>query len=225
MKSFQAQFHSGNVSKRRWIKIICFFLWFHRLFGLTFGGLAIDSKGRISSNKFLKVLGYFLMILIIVFDIFDIIWLLGKHSLDVNSNLAKNTTGVLVYLMFSSAILVYLLKWNTLLFFNILGNKFFKLIYEDLKRRELPKINTKLSLVIIFWCLQNTMNIILHLKTGSEFDLSFRQFISSFNFITSSLYTWSFAAITWSISIYYSALLDMMSIKLRNNLPLKTGKA
>ncbi len=50
------------------------YIWFYRLLCITFGGVWIDSNGKLTVNKYLKYLGYFGFIAVTIGNILGFIY-------------------------------------------------------------------------------------------------------------------------------------------------------
>ena len=57
-----------NCENKMLIRIVCIIVFILRILGLTFGGIAIDSKNRITTNKWFKLYGIIFLTIIIVID-------------------------------------------------------------------------------------------------------------------------------------------------------------
>ena len=205
-----------------WVKVIRFFLWFHRLTGLTFGGLDIDSNGKISVNKFFKIYGILFFVLTVTYDIYQQIYTINS---DFNQEISSNTALAAVnFLPLLISNVIYLLKWSVLFFLNIFGFKFFYTFVEGIQNQEMPRIGAKMFFVIMFWSIQMIAIALLPLNTPPEFRQTFQGVMSMVTFDLASVYGWSFAAIIWIVSIYYTAQLNQMAENLKSILPLKAGE-
>ena len=204
------------------VKIMRFFLWFHRLTGLTFGGLDIDSNGKISVNKFYKIYGYIILVITIVYDIYHKIWMVNSEfTQEVISGKSFPTLKILPYIIGS---VFNFLKWSILFFVNIFGFRFFSIFVEGSQNKGIHRINWKINLVILFWFIQVITVALLSMNVPAGMNDIFHGIMSMVTFDLGLLYGWSFVAIIWIISIHYTAQLNRMAANLKKNLVLKSGK-
>ena len=236
-KNYQYQFKSilnllKSNSKLYWIRIIQILLWFHRITGLTFGGLSIDSNGKTSVNKFFKFYGYLLVVLMIIYDIYTLssMFVMKVKGVHTEQTEMSATLPVFIpYLFFSIAVSLTSLKSLTLFFFNIFGYKLFAIFAEELKRREMPIIGAKMTLVIIFSSVEIMFMVGLNQpQVENSWTLppgvKFMDIVRVLNFYLIGWYTSSFMALIWIISIYYSEALSKLKDNLKNALSNKSGK-
>jgi len=184
-------------------------LWFLRIFGVTFGGLSIDSNGRIFVNKCYKFYGY---IIIFIFVSLEIIKCYAWMRMVLTSHRPINVT--LFALSYTMGILQSLQILSTLYTLNVQGFKIIKLCYHYMDIRILAKFKFKLVLIFIFWIFQiiccfvlNTTNmfttnkkILIIINIKNIFTITSRYIISNIILI---------------ITLYSMQLLYVIQIKLQ----------
>ena len=194
------------------------FLFFNRVIGITFNGLSIDSKGKLSINRFFKIFGYLFILVNLFPEIFSIVlWtehLISKRQI-FSVELGHKNAQLITHLAAIMHFIVFLFKLSLLTLLNLNGNKLMELFLKDIRRRESPRILRKITLVIILWFIRITTFSPFIFLTPSYKD-TFLQYFNIISFIQSCLYTGSFTMIIYIISIYYSSSLDVMIDSLKN---------
>lgn len=180
-------------------------LWIHRLIGITFGGLVIDSNGRLAVNNGLKYIGYVLILLLTSFDVVLYIWILiqgdmgSKIESQVLAQIPKSIGRIYWVGLVLSKINFVAIKILTHYYYNTNGQEMVKLIYNNWIKNECVKIYTLITLCVsvifvftafIIYGSVTKFNSTLLLLSVFEYSLGF-------------LYFWSFTAMIWIISVQY----------------------
>ena len=206
------------------IKIL---LWFCRILGLTFGGLTIDSNGRLFVNKYYKIYGYLFTIVLIIYDIYFFTYAL-TNEIELKKKLViEHIPGLMnkyIHILFSSVgVLWYIFKLSILVYFNLYGFKLVETITKSFKNDHRRKRNFKVILVIILWFLQMTTLVIISVFNVDVASGEIMKFIAMIQWNITFTYSWTLASITWVISIYFSERLDKMRHNLVRSLEYKSG--
>ena len=90
--SFMSELNMMSFSKLKDINFdqipFKLFLWFHRIIGMSFGGFATDSNGRIFSNKWFKFYGIIFTIIRMTYDL-TYHWTIGE-AVNINISILLN---------------------------------------------------------------------------------------------------------------------------------------
>lgn len=191
-------------------------LWFYRFVGLSFGGITVDTNGNISSKKIYKIYGYLIAICILVGDIYQFYLYVNEREENEKffpKGVAKSSKAIIEAIFTANKHIWLFYKLTCLYLFNHHGFTIVKFIIENLhKCLHKPHI-TQLIIVVLFWLSQILtllgISIFTVIRTkGENFIISNNHNFSTTNFNMTFVYFWTIPAITWIISIIYSAILD-----------------
>ena len=196
-------------------------LWFYRLGGVTFGGLAIDSKGNLSVNKCLKYFGYACNVVVIMLEVFHYVWAIffGEHDHDHEKEIMKEipeNMRTLTYLVFHiNSFLFDLLKVSTLIFFNKHGYQMIKMMLENTHHKSNARVTNGIVFVVFFWLIGiiayatiSTLSVMRMSNFNWEKIFKLSEYHMSF------IYFSTLMALIWIISIKYSRRLEELATKL-----------
>src|SRR5882724_439232 len=120
------RYNSLKGLNKKVLYFISVLLWFHRILGLTFGGLSIDSNGRIFVNKYYKFYGYFMIALVISITTWTNIYsIVNLKQFLLSVNLVN--IPVIAYLMFISKLIQEILAIFIVFHMNIHGFEIIKI--------------------------------------------------------------------------------------------------
>jgi hypothetical protein len=191
--------------------IIKIYLWYYRLLQ-TFGGLIIDSNGKLATNKYLKYYGYIVAIFITASNI------LG-HYLVLQSKLIVslyNSGYVLTYYFFITLCVINKIRvFANLWFLQFNGIKFFEIFYHY-------KVERRKNLYILFtlWILHILISIIVgtyYLFLPHELTpYTMKSFIFISDLCNFSI-AWSVSFLMWNISVHaFENLVKVKHILIEN---------
>ena len=186
-------------------------LWFHRILGLTFGGLVIDSNGKLSQNKYYKFYGYFITIVYLVFDLFHFGYFLSevdsiKHHYDLD-----HQPKVFLFLLISIGIVFNAYKYVSLYHFNVNGYEFAMIIQKIIKNNLKTFINFKCILIMFGWVTTVIMVIVLAVQSINS---SLQEINSIVDCSLMMIFFVTLNSVTWIVSVSFCKRLDMF----KNNL-------
>jgi len=185
------------------------YVWFYRIIGITFGGIAFNNEGKLYVNKYLTYYGYSTAVFITTSNIFGFIY--AMKSREVTE--IYNSGQVIVYLcgLLTSCLQVFHVLVN-LWYLNRNGIKFLNTFYEYKMR-----IKKNQFLIFIIWVLHIVIPIVAHFcilyysktKTFEPTDPVLVLVVITFR-IFSFLAFWVISFLTWIISIhFYEFLTDI----------------
>ena len=188
-----------------------FVLLFHRIFGITFGGLVVDSNGKLSTNRFWKVYGYLMIAIHLAFDCY-IKYLIAYYEI-----IGHNSSTFLIYVnsVVYTILDLYITIEKLIILFvmNRYGMEFIELmlnVVSDKFINECGKVKmyTYLFLIWFVHVIGILTVIIIIIKTASiHFAIKFQLCqltVTCFTF-------WIVPALTCIVSIYCLDVLDILS--------------
>ena len=136
---------------RKFIFIAKSFLWFHRIIGLTFGGLAINSSGNISINRFYKFYGFCITAFSICLDIYGVMNLLFDEKTKINNKKFIGDSKTMEKFHIIITVMIAVLKNSLLININYNGIKIINILDYNLKDYIKHKINLSICLIFFVW--------------------------------------------------------------------------
>ena len=192
--------------------IIQLLLWFYRIFGISFGGFSIDSKGRMYSNKWLKVYGLSLAIVMVVYDLYQYVWYFERHMTEAKDyesfkNAPDQIKIPIIVHASATQLAWFCFKTFSLILFNLKGFDIMKDLIEKFAiYRPFKKRNTKILIILIFWLCQIVINFVIVAK----FKNFWRIIVWQLEFKMCTMYNLAIVVIAWIISIVYSSRLNQL---------------
>ena len=208
-----------NYIKRNVIGILRLMLWWHRMFGLTFGGLVIASNGSqmiLSTNKYYKWYGCLMSMALWALDASY----LKLFDLDPNKvvkhfgleGLPKMTP----YLFGSIAVMWGSVRMLGMYQNNINGYEQAQFLYKAINYEVESLVSFKVVLVPLSWSISSFLIVLISIfsfhASSIDHGIIMVEFIFSFGAIT------SVTSIVWMISLVYNDKLDMLKHQLRRTL-------
>jgi len=193
--------------------IVRVILWFNRIIGITFGGITIDSNGRISSSKWLTAISVIYAVIIFVYDLYQYVWNHNQHHEEghKNSLLGNNKEKyqkTLLLLIIGNEYIWLGYKFIHSVLVNFRGYCVVKeIIIKIRKYRSYNKRNAKIITLLVFWLLQVIVQIAFWRRDVGK---SWKVFIWQLKFKLSFIQSWSTSLITWLVSVIYASRLDEM---------------
>lgn len=147
--------------ERNFIRILRLIIGFLRLLGFTYGGLTIDSKGRLKSSKFWKYYGLIVTtILLAIFCGHLFATLLGyKYSYNFDMIITSKVTGekhrqLIWFIIWATTRGWELFKIYSMYYFNQYGFEFIKLVNVTLKDKSKHLKDYKTLFVLAYWIMR-----------------------------------------------------------------------
>ena len=194
---------SNSISKMKKL-IINLLLGFHRLIGVTFGGLAVNTNGRLTVNDGIKFYGFFVSVVILIMEICHYVCLFVVHrnmsleheklTLDeIPDSLRKTTWMVFViYSMWFDSI-----KITTLVYFNTSGQYLLKFVFDNIK---LLKNTIVTQLLLVFWLTKVIIFTVVSKMSLKEID-SMEKVCSLLDYSLCCIYSATLIVMVWIVSI------------------------
>lgn len=190
------------------------FLCVNRIFGISFGGITIGSKGKTSRNKYLIGFGLSLAVITLIYDLYHYIWNFSEHQLRVHRiDLLNNKTNSV-----RNSILIH----RTVNDFNWLSFKTFSLFYLNLKGVDLIEdvvnncqefglnLRTRIKILglLSVWLIQIiSVSCVIFINSLSQ---HIYYIIWQLEYKLSFIFCWCFCTTLNLISIVHSGRLDQM---------------
>ena len=148
-----------NFFERNFLRILRFIIGFLRLLGFTYGGLTIDSKGRLKSSKFWKYYGLFLTtIFLFVFCVHLIGTILGFQFVFEKALSSKVTCKkhrqLIWFIIWSVTRTWEIFQIYGMYYFNQYGFEFIKLVNVTIKDKSKHLKNYKTLFVLSYWIIR-----------------------------------------------------------------------
>jgi len=186
------KFHNSKVSS-----IMKIYIWLYRLLGLTFGGIVINSSGKLGVNYLIKYYGYLIAIFISISSIYSLVGSLHIHEMIPLFESGK----ILLYVLIFKRSLRSMLVIGNLFYLNLNGFEFFEVFYRfQLTRNQF--------ILFVIWICHVIIPLGMIAFTFSS--TNFIQIISSIhlilhivNVITEFMIVWAVPFVTWIISMYF----------------------
>ena len=185
-----------------------------RFYGLTFGGITIDSKVRIATNKWLKLYGYLVVVLYISFDICHILFS-TTIEYEYDKPFTEMPPNIAIPFRIFMAILV--VGWNAfkvilVIFINgkqgkILIEPLFEIIKSELTKKTKIFMTMALLFTLGILLIITVVNVTLAIFSNTLLDI----YSIIFQFASTLYYYWILSFMIWIISIYYSQKLDQIN--------------
>ena len=206
------QLHQGSSTKIT--KLFFIIILILRFYGLTFGGITIDSNARIATNKWLKLYGYSVIVLLISFDFCHLLFnTVIKGEFDKHFEKMPPTITITIKIF----MLILLVGWTFLkismiIFINgrpgqLFSEQLFKIIKSELTKK--TKIFMTIALIFLLIVMLIITEVFVTLAIFSNTLLDIYSII--FQFASTIIYYWILGFIIWIISIYYSQKLDQIN--------------
>ena len=210
------------------LKLIKVLLWFSRIIGLTFGGLTIDSNGRLLVNKYYKIYGYLFAIVVTVYDVYHFCWSFN-HGYEAkrkifNQYLSEQMSKVLPILMTSVIATWFSLKLVMVVFFNVFGFKLVEMVVKCFKDKCQKRRNFKVIFVVIIWFTQMITLMVISALHVPHILHDYHKFMTIIEYNMVFIYSWTIASLLWIISIYTFDKLINMRKTLVNFVHFEPGK-
>ena len=200
-----------NFCERNVIGILQILVWVNRIFGLTFGGLVIDSNGshiEFSVNKYYKFYGFLMAMVLCCVD-----WvgpfLFNFDPYKFAEHLGLKDMPKMMPIVFG----LLMLMWSTfrsvaMYHNNNHGNKLAHMLYKGLDYQVKSLVDLKVILVPVTWTIFLFFTILVSLlwfpKSNIDQILLIIEFISGFICLSSTTST------IWMISLVHSNKLDQI---------------
>ena len=197
--------------------IVSLFLWFYRIFGLTFGGIAFKANGKTYSNKFIIGFGLSLAVITTVYDLYQYVWNYGhnlqkSHQFESFINTTEKIRQLISIQRTINESIWFVFKSFALFYFNIRGYDFLEKTIDNYRSHGRQKgTRIKLMLVLLFWLTQLCMVPYIAIK---DTQLSSIGIIWQIEFRSAFIYCWGFAITTNLASFIFAARLDQMAKEL-----------
>ena len=210
--------------ERNYIQVIRVLLLFHRIIGISFGGLVIDTNGKTSVNRFYKIYGYLVFILLLSYDLYHFSYFSSNYEKIYEYLNFKGLPKILPFLLASIGIVWNGFKLACYYYFNKHGYGLAMILVKMMNNQVKSMISFKTLAIILTWL---TGAIKLIAMATCSFDLE-ENLLDQNTAIIQSCITftlfWSLASITWIISFTYSNTLDEMVNQLRIIIDMRSGK-
>ena len=211
----------------KYSQIIRVLLYFHRIIGITFGGLVITPEGRLTVNTFYKIYGYIPIGIIIVIHFYFAIT--SKFNNEDEFKFFGKKANLVPWLFYTMNLMQ--LTWKLLFMYviNRHGFKLIKITVDVLKDNIKTKINWKIIIIflirlthILVLLVITIITMKLFVETSDDRIDKIRSVLRGLHYFFTFLYFWTIPAMTWVISIYCSDILDdihknLIRIYSRNN--------
>ena len=209
-------------------KVIKGLLWFSRILGLTFGGLTIDSNGRLFVNKYYKIYGYLFAVVVTTYDVYHFFWIFTEgyeaKRIYMSKYLSNFMSRLLPLIISSVGFCWHTLKIAITIYFNFYGFNLVKIVLDGFKDNQSKKLNYKINLVILLWVTQIAAFNCFTIFSLSEFSYNYQKLITMLDFNMVFIYSSTLASLLWVISIHTADKLNDIKNNLVKFITLKPGK-
>ena len=198
----------GHTKLTRLYNIIVIVL---RFFGLTFGGVTIDSKARISTNKWLKLYGYLYVLLIFILDCYfmTINWLMVNEDKHLFTNLPTIVAIIMFFFNSTSTIGWTLLKLCMMITMNGESGRIFGThLFEIFKSRMSKRNKMMMILILIIWIVNIIIVSELIVLSSTVSNMISEIYSIVFSWGLTMIIFWTLSYVIWTISVYYTQRLD-----------------
>ncbi len=200
------------------------YIWFYRIFFITFGGITINSSNKLSINKYLKYYGWIGYIIATFAEILGYFYL--NFSEQLKLNLLYNSSSDLAIIYYAMCLTSFLQLFHinlNHLFLNQNGFKFFEIFYQQ--KISLNKYKNIISIIWIIHILLAIIFVVYGLMT-SELSLYFNifyAFIVSMFPLFCLISIWNVSFLTWISSAHFYELLTDIKQDLIRELNKNSG--
>jgi len=200
--------------------IMRIYVWFYRIIGITFGGLAFNEEGKLYANRYLKYFGHFTAIFITIVNISGFIYVMeSPQVIEVynSGQITRYVSGALINGLQVFHVLVNL--W----YLNRNGIKFLNTFYDYGMR-----IGKNQILLFVIWTLHILIPVLAHSyilysskisKTSNTLFVFIITMFRIFGFLT----IWIVSFLTWVISIHFYELLTDIKRDINQQINRTTG--
>lgn len=202
-----------NYFEKHYLIIARLLLWFHRILGLTFGGLVIDSNGKLSFNKYYKYYGYLVLIAFVSYDSIHFIIIHSQEMIEVSekSKISKSVP----YILASVGMAWNAYKIVNLYHFNRHGMKFIKILVEIISEDIKHLFSFRVVFTLFFWLIFMVRNLVFTLTTVKNSGKKLGENIAILESTIVVIYFWSISSLTWIVSMVYSKKLTDIEANLK----------
>ena len=195
---------------------------FHRIFGLTFGGLTIDLNGRLSFNRIYKCYEILVAFGILIYDLSSAHSVFGNIAFLDGENIKEKSPFLfaMMYIMnYVWSLFIYITNLTSI--FN--GKKIIQIIAKILSMENKTKNQPRWIIFAIIGLAQFIGMSVLSIMSMAK-DMSVMKFASMVKFHIAFVMFLAIAMGTWLISIFTSQILDQINENLKKFIQMKSGK-
>ena len=200
-----------NLCRRNVILILQILVWIHRIFGVTFGGLIIDSNEsliKLSVNRYYKWYGCLLTMILSSLDLFNLL-LFDFDPYKFAEQMGFEGLPQLLPILFTSVGVIWCTSRTVMMYHNnIYGYKLAQLLYKSVDYQVNSLVDLKVVLIPVTWTVLSFLIISLSLYLCPTRNID--QIIVLIEFIFGFICLSSIFSNIWIISIVHANKLDQI---------------
>ena len=218
MNRIEIQTKLMKFLNKNFILIVKTLLWFHRIFGLTFGGLTISSNGRIDKNVFYKFYGISITFISIGFEMYLFMSIIFGTNIELKEEIFGNSKSF-ERLPIIISLLMYLTKSLALIAINFNGFGLINNFILNLKDYIKYKITLSLCLVFFIWFLHKFISFLfifyaIYIINALKMSMDLEFILNMMEHIHCSIILLTLPIMMCLISLYCLQILNEMIEKL-----------
>ncbi len=191
------------------------YIWLYRILFITFGGITVNSTGKISINKYLKYYGYFNFTALTTVNILGFIYFLYSEEMII---IYKLDPKVIYYMVWLTTITQIIHMTANVWYLNLNGFTFFEIF-----SRHQMLIKKNKFILTILWVSHILIPVLIVIYNTMTSDLVkttnlFYAFLVYLFQVYSFIAIWAVSFLTWITSFHFYELLIEINQNLRRDL-------